>query len=367
MPRVTSESILVWNVSGIGDFADSLPALAELRRRRPRAHIVLAVAEKTVPLAKLFRHVDEVAGFPTRPGRGAPPLNGFLRWVSTIRPWRKRFGIVLELYGVSSGLGLVFTRWLLGWVGAPLTIGRSHGGPRSVFDQELPASETPSDLMASYSKLVSLVPSDRPRFELDEDAPALVIPPEILVEVDHWLDAQTQFEGLSGPLVVVALGGDRPSRREFPERAERWLSLLQREHAIRPVLWGTRQDPGIPSTSSVIYADGRALDGLVYSAALVARADAVITTQTSAQHLVSVWDVPTLVLVGPADPEKHRPHLSKSSARLVRRKVPCAPCSYHDCPWEGDEYKKCLRGIDPDEVARAFRGLGLTQLAHARS
>ena len=71
MPR---KNILVLNVSGIGDFVDSTPALAALRRRRPLDRLVLVVAEKTLPLARTCPHVDEVIGMPTRPGRGVPRL-----------------------------------------------------------------------------------------------------------------------------------------------------------------------------------------------------------------------------------------------------------------------------------------------------
>lgn len=347
--------ILVLNVSGIGDFIDSTPALAALRRRRPFDRVVLAVAEKTLPLARSCPHVDEVIGLPTRPGRGIPSLVDLPRWAFTVLSWRKRFDIVLSLYGASSPRGRRFTRWLLSWIGAPVSLGK-NGSSR-------PGEELPLDLMSSYRKLVSLVPRD-PEGGLDRDElvsprarPELWIPEEAFRDVDRWLAQQVQLEGLQGPYVLVALGGDRPSRRESPPRAERWLGSIQDEFRVRPILFGAPDDPGLPEGSRLAHADARGRWDLTRSAALVSRADVVITTQSVAQHLVSVWDVPTVVLAGPGDPRKHRPHLSKSLMHLVRHEVACAPCYHHDCPLSGGEYQKCLAGIAPEEVLEAFREL----------
>lgn len=361
MPR---KNTLVLNVSGIGDFVDSTPALAALRRRRPLDRLVLAVAEKTLPLARTCPHVDEVIGMPTRPGRGVPRLVDLPRWLFEVLSWRKKFDMVISLYGVSSNLGSHFTRQLLAWIGAPVSVGRSTGAEAFSFTHALPEAETPRDLLESCLKLVSLVPRDRQTptdvraLDTEESCcgrPELWIPEDAVKEVEAWLARQLQFQDLEGPYVVVALGGDRPSRRESSARAERWLTLLQEELGVRPIVWGTLRDPGVPLGSELLYADARGQWDLVRSAGLISRADVVITTQSAAQHMVSVWDIPTVVLAGPADPEKHRPHLSESPLRLLQREVPCAPCYYHDCPLPAGEYKKCLTGIAPADVLQAFR------------
>ncbi len=355
-----AETILVLNISGIGDFVDSTPALAALRRRRPHARLVLAVAEKTVPLARSCPYVDEVIGMPTRPGRGIPRAVDFPRWASIVFSWRNRIDLVLSLYGASSRAGNRFEKWLLRWIVAPISVGRGVRGERSPFRITLSEDEAPVDLVASYLKLVSLVPEEAGSSAGDagggeSSRPELWIPDAALREVEDWIDAQLQFRNLEGPLVVVALGGDRPSRRESPLRADEWLSLLQQQFQVRPVIWGTLGDPGLPPESRLLHADARGKWDLVRSAALISRADVVITTQSAAQHLVSVWDVPTLVLAGPADSRKHRPHLTKSPLYLLQRRVPCAPCSHHDCPLTGVEYKKCMTGIAPSDVLEAFR------------
>jgi ADP-heptose:LPS heptosyltransferase len=360
---MAEQTTLVLNVSGIGDFVDSTPALALIRKRRPDDRVVLVVAEKALPLARGCPYVDEVVGLPTRPGRGVPRLVDVPEWVAAIRSWRSRFQIVLSLYGVSSRLGLHFTKWLLTWIGAGISVGRSAGDLPSPFTITLPEERTPRDLIASYLKLVSLVPGSSCAERDTALRPELWVPDHVFSEVDAWLDGQDGLRGLDGPWVIVSLGGDRPSRRESSVRAERWLTLLQREFRVRPVLWGTPQDPGLPQGSPLLHVDARGRWDLLHSAALIAHAGVVITTQSVAQHLVSVWDVPTIVLAGPADVEKHRPHLAKSPLRMIQRETPCAPCYHHDCPHSGEEYKRCLAAITPEAVLEAFREIVQTRQA----
>lgn len=357
---MAEQTTLVLNVSGIGDFVDSTPALAALRKRRPDDRIVLAVAEKTLPLARGCPYVDEVVGLPTRPGRGVPRLVDVPKWAAAIRSWRARFELVLSLYGVSSRLGFHSTKWLLKFIGARISVGRGAGDLPSPFTIALPEERTPRDLIASYLKLVSLVPGSSAALRDMALRPELWIPGHIFAEVEAWLNGQDQLRGLDGPWVIVSLGGDRPSRHESPARAERWLTLLQREFRVRPVLWGTSRDPGLPPGSPLLHADARGRWDLLHSAALIACADVVLTTQSVAQHLVSVWDVPTIVLAGPADIEKHRPHLAESPLRMIRREIPCAPCYHHDCPHSGEEYKRCLTAITPEAVLEAFREIART-------
>ena len=85
---MTCENILITNVSGIGDFVDSVPALRLLRRSKPEARITLLVSTKVAPLARLCPYVDEVIDLPTSAGSSTPAWDGLCRWAASF--WRLR-------------------------------------------------------------------------------------------------------------------------------------------------------------------------------------------------------------------------------------------------------------------------------------
>ncbi len=84
-------------------------------------------------------------------------------------------------------------------------------------------------------------------------------------------------------------------------------------------------------------------------AALIERADLVVTNDSAPLHLGSMAGTPVLAMFGPTDPEEYGP-LSRGS-RVVRKKLDCAPCRRAECPRGGE----CMRRISPEEVLAAAR------------
>jgi ADP-heptose:LPS heptosyltransferase len=332
------ERILVLNVSGIGDFADSLPALRRLRAAKPGAFIRLVVAEKSAPLARCCPDLDDVVGLPTTPGRAIPaPVDG-PRWIRRMFGLRDRYDLVLDLYGGDSLAGRSWRAWLRLMLRAPLIGPDDHC-----------ASDSQSE---RYLKLVSkLNPSFRP-VHLSTDRP-LRISDAVKREVRDWLDTLS-WGPLAGPRLVVALGGDRRSRHESPERADRWLTLLQTQWRVRPILIGTRHDPALPACTRVQHVDARGQWDLVRTAALIESSDALVSTNSSPAHLAAIWGVPSIMLVGPGDAVVDRPPFSEATIRQLRHEVPCAPCYYDRCPLKGADHQRCMTGIVPEAVALAF-------------
>lgn len=342
------ERILVLNISGIGDCVDSIPALQRLRHLRPAASIRLVVAEKSVELARCFPMVDEVVGLPTSPGRALPGLKDALRWGRSVMGLRGRYAMVINLYGTGSLAGRGWMRLVS--VLTPATVRIEP--VRSTADRNRSGNQVENFLLTiNQIDPVTESSSNVPPRRSQE---GLVIPPAIMQEVRDWLSGLKDWRGLSGPLIVVALGGDRQTRRETPERAERWLSLIQQRWAVRPVMIGLPKDPGLPRNSGVVHVDGRGRWGLVQTTALISMADAVISTHSAPQHLAGLWGIPTVSLVGPSDPVRYRPPLPDDKLRQLQHPVPCAPCYYDRCPLQGVDHQRCMSGIAPEAVVQAF-------------
>jgi len=332
------EKILVLNVSGIGDFADSLPALRRLRVAKPGAFIRLVVAEKTAPLARCCPDIDDVIGLPTTPGRAIPAPSDSPRWLRRMIGLRGRYDLVLDLYGGESLVGRCWRALIRLMLCAPLIgLDGQH------------ASDSQS---ARYLKLVSKIGTSSLPAPPHTAAP-LHITDAVRREVRIWLDSLS-WGPLTGPRLVVALGGDRRTRHESPERANQWLALLQARWQVRPILIGSPRDPGLPSGSAVRHFDARGRWDIARTAVLIESADALISTDSAPPHLAAVWGVPTVILVGPGDAIRYRPPFSETRLRQLRHEVPCAPCFHDRCPLTGADYQRCMTGIAPEAVARAF-------------
>jgi ADP-heptose:LPS heptosyltransferase len=350
------EQILVVNISGIGDCVDSIPALQRLRQLRPTARIRLAVAEKSVELARCFPMVDEVIGLPTSPGRARPRLMDALRWGRAVAGLRGRYTTVINLYCARSLAGRSW-RGLL----SALTPATHRIDPLGFMTDRNGSSNRVEDFFRTINRVdsetrsSSTVPGGMAH-------KGLLIPASVTDEVRAWVKSLGDWKGLSGPLVVVALGGDRQTRHEAPERAEHWLRLIQQRWAVRPIMIGLPKDPELPKGSTVVHVDGRGRWGLVQTVALIAMADVVISTHSAPQHVAGLWGIPTVSLVGPSDPVRYRPPLPDDKLRQLQYVVPCAPCYYTVCPLQGADYHRCMSGITPEAVARAFGELMAARL-----
>jgi ADP-heptose:LPS heptosyltransferase len=306
------ERILILNVSGIGDFIESTPTLRHIRQLYPESRITLAVAEKVFALAARCPYVDDVVALPTSAGRSIPKWKDVPRWIGRIWPLRGRFDRAINLYRIASKAGGLWIRLLLSWSRARI---RVESGGVTVKDRT---------------------------------GPELWIAGNVLQTTREWL------QSLDGEPVAIFLGGERRTRHEDPKRAEVWLKDIQTRWGIHPIIIGSRSDPGLPEATNIRHTDMRGKTDLEHTAAIIACSRALITTHSAPQHFAGVWNVPTVVLVGPGDDELYHPQLPSDRVRMFRHPVPCAPCYHNDCPLPGVQNKKCMTGITPAAIVEGF-------------
>jgi ADP-heptose:LPS heptosyltransferase len=342
------ERILILNISGIGDFVDSTPALQRARQLRPDAWITLAVSEKAFPLARTCPYVNEVVSIPTFGGRNFPHWRDGFRWMRQVLRLR-HFNTAINIYRVATTLGSWWMRILLAWSGATITIGINYRGLASFYTRCLSPEDIPVDQLEKGIRVVELL--DPSKVSTTPPGVELWIEPAIIKEVGRWVRQQT---GPSAHPLVVFLGGERFTRHESPGRAEAWLTAIQQHWDIYPIVIGAATDPGLPPGTKVVHSDLRGQYSIERSAALISCASALITTHSAPQHFASVWQIPTVVLVGPGDSTQYRPHVQAGKMRMLRNPVDCSPCYFLKCPWTGQASQKCLTGISIDSIVHAF-------------
>ena len=170
----------------------------------------------------------------------------------------------------------------------------------------------------------------------------------------HMLDEPDRLHagrfGDSSPLLVVHLGAGAAAKR-WPER--HWRDLVGRflEDGWRVIVVGGAEDSVIAANLGPHprYRDWTGRLALTETAALLARADLFIGSDSGPAHLAASAAIPAVILFsGTNRPGQWRPWSRR--ALVLRHKVPCRPCHHKTCPLADHP---CMAGLTPDRVHQA--------------
>lgn len=153
------------------------------------------------------------------------------------------------------------------------------------------------------------------------------------------------------PLVLMAPGARSHLKRwkaeGFSEVAERLILqngaqvILIGEESERPISEEVRRAMRQPVTDLTGRTTIREL------AALLARAQLMITNDSASLHAAEVMGVPTVAVFGPTDEKKYGPRNPRSA--VIRRTLICSPCELALCPYRHE----CMEWVTPAEVYSA--------------
>ena len=325
----------------LGDAVMALPAIADVRKGRPGASLVVAARASVAPLFSLVREVDEVVVVPRR---GPYPLGGCD--VALLLPNSFHSALMTARAGVRERWGYR-TDW------RALLLTRAVARPAALTHQ-----------VDSYRHLVSAL-----GFSNGPAAPVLEPKPECRAAGAEAL----QGAGWNGrtPLVALAPGAAFGSAKRWPPSAFADLAAGLAEDGVSVVLVGAEADRG--SASELLRALGRrspVLDlvgrtDVPTLAGLLLNCRALVANDSGALHLAAALGVSVSVPFGPTDERTNapRPRESRASSPEPRAASPepraavfthpvwCRPCWLRECPLD----HKCMRGIDAADVLAATR------------
>ncbi len=346
---------LVIQLARLGDFLQTTPLLAALKRSAPQRPLAVLVRPAQVPLARACSWVDQVLSLDpvlVEDAAGAAGEGARLRLarlLGLLEPvWRYPAGEVLNLN--LSRLAALVAR---GWSGARLGGWRLEGGAlvgepwtpflmRLVGDRRLTRLHL-VDILASYGR-----PPHRPLDRLDHR-----LSPEAAARAAELLPPGDRP-------VVLQLGANNDLRR-WPVRyfARLARGLTEAGHPV--VLVGSSRERvlarrlgrelGRPA-GAVCDLMGRTdlatLGGVLASAALVVSAD------TGTLHLATAVGTPVLALyMGPAQAHETGPY--GAGHLVLQARDHCGPCQEHNPACGGKA--PCRRLITPGLALAAARGL----------
>lgn len=321
-PLSNINKILVIRVDGIGDLLNSTPAISLLRENYPSAEITALARPLNASVLIGNPDVDRILVF-DRDGKH----RGFFAQFQFYRELRReRFQLVVAMQTAMWSHLVAFLS------GAPYRLGRYQKCFRSTLTHawrgKYPKGETHE--VDRNLELVRLICNGEGKRKLIFH----LLPNEISIvkkRIASWGIGDNTF------LIGIHPGGSSFDKRwpekQYAELADRLayhykatILLLQGpgEEALTENIQKTMQSPAIAHAPETIRELG----------ALLSCCDLVVCNDSGPMHLAAALDVPTIAIFGPTDHVAWHP-LSEN-ASIVRRDMPCWPCSAHKCKigWE---------------------------------
>jgi heptosyltransferase-2 len=336
MSELTPQSlrrIVVRSTNWVGDAVMTIPALRELRRILPDAHITLATRSWASDLFSSAGFIDELL-ISDRKGT-----------FQQAKEWRKH-GFDLALLFTNS-----FATALIPFLArVPNRIGYATEHRSFLLTKAVPVPEWQNtrhevyyylNLVKAVGKLVGRQVTTEP---IDGSVE--------ISEAAHQL-AKTLLEdsGVRRDRPLVALCPGSINSRAKRWAADRYALLADRimnELDAACVLIGSEAELDVSlavksrMTQEPIVLTGKTSLGQLVG--LLSQVDLLITNDTGPAHIASALGRPTLVIFGPTNPLTTRP--LGQSAEILRHPPDCAPCMLRDCPID----HRCMTAIGPDEV-----------------
>ena len=341
---MATDRLVVVSPNWLGDAVMALPAIADVRRHYPAAHLSVAARTSVAPLFAMVQGVDEVI---TLPGRGG---------VRALSSWRQDAAVLAS--GRFDAALLLPNSFAAGLVAAKSGIGERWGFAtdwRARFlTTAVPKPRAPLHQGAYYQALTTalgIAPGPlHARVWPDKDWAR-----QVLREIGLDLDE---------PFAVFAPGAAYGRAKQWlPERFAELAHKLIEERNWSVVMVGANADRGVcreielrlPKTGTKInrLIDFSGKSDLATLAGILALARAVVSNDSGAMHLAGAVGTHVVAMFGATNETRTSPLPAGPDTpahTILTHPVFCRPCMLRECPID----HRCMRGIT---VTRALESL----------
>jgi heptosyltransferase-2 len=326
--------ILVIRNDGIGDLLSSTPAIALLRDSYPDAEIVVLAQPLNAPVLIGNSDVDRTLVF-DRGGRYRR-LRDRLRFYHSLR--RERYDLVVVMHTASWPNFVAFLS------GARYRLGRYHKRFKSTLTHTWRGKYEKGHVheVDRNFDLVRLICEGEGRRRLVLNLLAEEIE-QAQQQLTNWGITARDF------LVGIHPGGSSFDKRWPEGNYAAVADTLVREHRAKILILRAPEEAELErNIQSAMQSEpvAHAPKSIRELAALIGCCHLFVCNDSGPMHIAAALDVPTVAIFGPTDHVAWKP-LSEE-ATLVRRDMPCWPCSAHKCKigWE------CTKKLPVDEVWR---------------
>jgi lipopolysaccharide heptosyltransferase II len=338
--------LLVVRLDNLGDLLMTTPAIAALRTDLPQARITLLASAAG---AKLGPHLDDIDDLIVHDAswvaHAAPAAPEAERALLTQLARRAFDGAVIFTVCTQSALPAAL---LLRLAGIPLRLAHARENPYALLSDCV--REPDLDLATARHEVrrqLDLV--GHVGFRVGDERLRFALRP---IDVRSLAQRLCRHDiDPRRPLVVLHPGASAASRRYPAERFGVAAQLIADAAPATLVFTGSSAEACfIDAARAQLAARSLSLAGelsLGELAALIARADLLVTNNSGPVHLAAALATPVVDLYALTNPQ-HTPWLVP--ARVLNQDVPCRNCLKSVCP---QGHHACLLGVPPQAVAQA--------------
>ena len=350
--KYSADRILIRCPNWVGDVVMATPALRCIRRNYPNAHIALLMRSHMRSILETAPWFDEIIEY--QPPRGRGPV----RW---LRDAAGLFSLTRRLRQERFGMALLLTHsfraaLIARLAGIPRRIANTRGDQSLLLTDGLPwprenGRRVPLPKVEAYLRLcrhLGCEGTEDTRQELCFDD-ALDAQATALIQQD----AREEGKPIFGIAPGASFGSSKcwdPVR--FAAVADALSERLGWQAAL---LCGPGEEALDEQISQAMRHQPLRFDPYELTLAVlkpvVSRCRLLIATDSGVRHFGVALGVPTVVIMGPTDPQ----HTQSDYANTVilRQDVPCGPCHLRECPTD----HKCMELITPEMVIEAAQTL----------
>ena len=314
--------ILIIRNDGIGDLLNSTPAISLLRQNYPEAEITVLAQSTTAPILMGNTDVDRILILDRR-GAHRRLINR-LKFYLGLR--RKKYNLVVAMRTASWSNFVAFLS------GAKYRLGRHQKRFKSTLTHVWRAQYQKGHVheIDRNFDLVGLIcegMGDRRLIlkVLDE-------------EIAHAKRKLASWGVTPNDYLLCIHPGASSFDKRWPEEnyAEIADGLVRERGAKVLILRGPEEAELVWNIQKAMQADSIAYapESIREFGALIRCCNLIVCNDSGPMHIAAALNVPTVAIFGPTDHVAWKPH--SKNATVVRRDMPCWPCSAHKCKigWE---------------------------------
>jgi heptosyltransferase II len=321
----------------LGDVVMSVPALRELRRILPNAHITLVSRPVTADVFIDADFADEVLTY---------HRSGLASAWNQAHEWRRRrFDLAVILQNAFEAAAIAFLARV------PNRIGYNTERRGALLTNRIPLPAWKNERHESFYYLN--VVAEFERLLVGTSVRADHTPNAMLEVSDPRRRRARQILSEHGfrrrePLALLCPGSINSRAKRWP--VERYAALADRliESGVQVALIGSAAETDVSRQvcehakhQPVLLTGKTTVDEVI---SIISIADVLITNDTGPAHLGAALNTPTLVIFGPTNPLTTYP--LSPAAEIIRHPPDCAPCMLRDCPID----HRCMTAISTAEV-----------------
>ncbi len=333
------KNILIIKPSSIGDIIHTLPFLKAIRKSYPASKISWLINSGLDDLIASNPYLNEVILFERKRWSGfggiISKLKELTKFIKEIKS--RRFDAVIDLQGLfRSGIISYFS-------GAEYRIGFGNARELSPFFYNHKITP-PSKEMHAVDRYL-LIAEELGADIISEKDFTINVPKDEVKYVDSLIDKK-------GHLIIINPSARWQTKRWPIKRYAELADAIYSELKIQTVLIGSKEDEDrVTELSSITNSKPINLCGktsLLQLAALLKRADLLITNDSGPMHISTAVGTPVVALFGPTRPKRTGPY--GDGHIVIQKDIPCIGCLKKSC-----NDLRCMEAITINDVLSAVK------------